>query len=142
MSVILRLGSRGPAVTRLQSLLNLLVKLKRPLVADGIFGRKTYQAVLQFQHEKQLVGDGIVGAKTAATLEQLAALKRVGRSPVMLPLPDPKKPLPPIDDYADIKTSGSVPTANGEVNTYDVTPYGIFFLPKAYPVLTGKLKCC
>ena len=109
-------------------------------MVDGIFGRKTYQAVLRFQHKKRLVGDGIVGPKTAAALEQSAALRGVGGSRPVLPLPDPKKPLPPIDDYADIKTIGSVPTANGEVNTYDVSPYGIFFLPKTYPILTGKLK--
>ena len=36
--------------------------------ADGIFGNKTYQAVVNFQHMNGLTADGIVGPKTFAAL--------------------------------------------------------------------------
>lgn len=49
-------GSRGTAVKILQYLLG--------LEADGIFGAKTYQAVIAYQSDKGLGVDGIVGAKT------------------------------------------------------------------------------
>lgn len=52
----LRYGSRGSDVVTLQKKLNLL--------ADGIFGRLTEEAVKEFQKSNGLAVDGIVGAKT------------------------------------------------------------------------------
>ncbi len=57
---ILRLGSKGDSVKKLQNLLGLTI--------DGNFGSKTEAAVKEFQHQSALVKDGIVGEKTWATL--------------------------------------------------------------------------
>lgn len=70
----LRLGSRGPAVVELQSLLNLWL-LTTPgtsvpfLVIDGDFGPNTRKAVIAFQRAKGLQADGVVGPKTWAALD-------------------------------------------------------------------------
>lgn len=64
----LRMGSRGPAVSALQSKLNAALSPSPNLVADGVFGMKTAQAVKLFQQRKGLAADGIVGPKTAAVL--------------------------------------------------------------------------
>lgn len=53
---VLKIGSRGDKVKHLQKHLN--------LIADGIFGRLTEEAVREFQREKGLVADGIVGDMT------------------------------------------------------------------------------
>lgn len=53
-------GSRGPDVKTLQGRLN--------LVADGIFGPLTEEAVREFQTANGLAVDGIVGPKTWAAL--------------------------------------------------------------------------
>lgn len=52
----LKLGSRGNDVKTLQSKLNLM--------ADGIFGPLTQEAVKEFQRNNGLTPDGIVGTKT------------------------------------------------------------------------------
>lgn len=57
----LRRGSRGPAVTELQRRLTVS---GFPLQADGIFGPKTYQAVVGYQRTRGLIVDGIVGPQT------------------------------------------------------------------------------
>ena len=56
----LKRGSRGEDVKTLQRKLN--------LVADGIFGQLTEEAVREFQKSHSLAVDGIVGAKTWAAL--------------------------------------------------------------------------
>jgi peptidoglycan DL-endopeptidase CwlO len=57
---MLRIGSRGPAVTELQRMLG--------IGADGIFGRQTRHAVRSFQAAHGLEVDGIVGPITRAAL--------------------------------------------------------------------------
>ena len=57
----IRKGSRGNDVKRLQTYLHLM--------ADGIFGSLTEEAVKEFQKSHGLVADGIVGAKTWAIIE-------------------------------------------------------------------------
>jgi len=59
---VLRIGSRGPAVTELQNLLN--AKANGLLVVDGIFGPATRTAVLNVQRFFELTQDGIVGPQT------------------------------------------------------------------------------
>jgi N-acetylmuramoyl-L-alanine amidase len=56
----LKLGSRGTEVKTLQGKLH--------LIADGIFGEITEDAVKDFQRSKGLRADGIVGAQTWAAL--------------------------------------------------------------------------
>jgi peptidoglycan hydrolase-like protein with peptidoglycan-binding domain len=57
---LLRLGSRGAAVARIQTALG--------IGADGIFGPKTRAAVRAFQRSRGLEVDGIVGPRTRAAL--------------------------------------------------------------------------
>ncbi len=59
---MLRTGSRGDAVRKLQELLN--AKGYTCGNVDGIFGSKTYAAVLEFQKANSLGVDGIVGPLT------------------------------------------------------------------------------
>ena len=59
---MLRTGSRGDAVRKLQELLN--AKGYTCGSVDGIFGSKTYAAVLAFQKANGLAADGIVGPLT------------------------------------------------------------------------------
>ena len=56
----LKLGNKGSEVKTLQSKLN--------LIADGIFGPLTEEAVKDFQEKSGLTVDGIVGPKTWAKL--------------------------------------------------------------------------
>ena len=65
---VLKKGSRGEAVKGLQTFLNL--KGYPCGVADGIFGQKTYDAVVEWQKDHPACGkpDGIVGSRTWATL--------------------------------------------------------------------------
>lgn len=56
----LKRGSRGSEVKTLQGKLNLM--------ADGIFGPLTEEAVKEFQKRKGLTADGVVGAQTWAAL--------------------------------------------------------------------------
>ena len=63
----LKKGDRGEDVKQLQESLHLL--------ADGIFGKMTEEAVKEHQRRYGLVADGIVGPKTWATLEQPSVLK-------------------------------------------------------------------
>lgn len=60
-----KLGSKGDYVKYLQEILNYYgYKLK----VDGDFGKKTEQAVKQFQKSRKLTVDGIVGPKTWSAL--------------------------------------------------------------------------
>ena len=72
---LLRKGSRGPAVARVQRALG--------IPADGIFGPQTRAAVRKFQRSHRLLVDGIVGPQTRAALaraggEQGSSLLKVG----------------------------------------------------------------
>ena len=66
---MLRNGSRGPSVANLQSLLNTKSAHGPRLVADGVFGRRTQLAVVNFQRNNRLSADGIAGPRTMAALE-------------------------------------------------------------------------
>ena len=64
--MILKLGSKGEDVKKLQS--------KLGITADGSFGLKTEQAVKDYQKSKGLTVDGIVGNKTWNLLFNLSLL--------------------------------------------------------------------
>lgn len=64
---VVRLGSRGAAVRKVQMALGLEV--------DGKFGHQTAIAVRTFQAENGLKVDGVVGANTWAALEELRQVK-------------------------------------------------------------------
>ncbi|MFM9264320.1 peptidoglycan-binding protein [Tychonema sp. BBK16] len=61
---ILKHGSKGEDVRKLQKLLNARGLCPEPIALDGIFGRTTLDAVKKFQRQAKLPVDGIVGGKT------------------------------------------------------------------------------
>lgn len=63
----LQVGSTGPLVEALQKKLASLGF--DPGSADGIYGERTEDAVLEFQDNRGLITDGIVGPETRAALE-------------------------------------------------------------------------
>ncbi|MDK2918568.1 MAG: g-D-glutamyl-meso-diaminopimelate peptidase [Candidatus Petromonas sp.] len=65
----LKLGSRGPDVMEIQALLKKIGYNPGPI--DGILGRQTRQAVINFQRNNELVPDGIIGPQTYRVLEPL-----------------------------------------------------------------------
>lgn len=60
-------GSRGEDVKQLQTALN--NKGYDAGTPDGIFGKKTRQALIQFQKDSGLTADGIAGPKTLSALD-------------------------------------------------------------------------
>ena len=61
----LKEGSSGPDVAAIQ---NRLAELGYGVKADGRFGAKTKQALMQFQRDSKLTPDGVGGGKTWAVL--------------------------------------------------------------------------
>lgn len=88
---LLRRGSRGPAVTELQTQLNTLPPAWRtPSVAmlsvDGAFGKLTTEAVRAFQTRARITSDGVVGEITRGKLrEALASAPNTTPAPVAAP---------------------------------------------------------
>lgn len=65
---VLKVGSTGPDVKVVQSLLNRTAF--NAGTVDGVFGRQTQQAVMGFQRLFGLSADGVVGAATWAIMEK------------------------------------------------------------------------
>ena len=65
---LLKVGSRGPAVVRVQRALG--------ITADGIFGPQTRRAVRAFQKRHGLLVDGVVGPQTRRVLFDRAPAKQ------------------------------------------------------------------
>ncbi len=61
---VLRQGSRGLDVQKLQRLINARLTPTPNLTIDGVFSPSTHQAVLQYQQGISLLADGIVGKDT------------------------------------------------------------------------------
>jgi peptidoglycan hydrolase-like protein with peptidoglycan-binding domain len=57
---VLKQGSRGPEVQRLQRLLNRRLTPSPKLTVDGLFGSSTHQAVIQYQRGVCNAANGIV----------------------------------------------------------------------------------
>jgi len=68
---MLKLGSKGADVARMQTLLNSLLKPSPKLSVDGDFGKKSHDALVRFQASRHLAADGVVGPKTWEALGQL-----------------------------------------------------------------------
>ncbi|BAZ13667.1 putative N-acetylmuramoyl-L-alanine amidase [Calothrix sp. NIES-4071] len=69
-SGVLRLGSRGQAVSNLQSNLSRLRFFNGPI--NGTFGPQTQDAVIRFQQANGLRADGVVGAGTLQAIRNAA----------------------------------------------------------------------
>ncbi len=90
---VLRRGSRGSTVEKLQALLNAVSDAR--LVEDGDFGAGTDAAVRAFQRKRHLVDDGIVGRLTwKALLDELD-----GFAPITVRQP---QPFDIVDDPIDV----------------------------------------
>lgn len=61
---ILKCGSKGHDVKKLQKLLNARGLSPHPIVIDGVFGPTTLTAVKKFQRQAHIPVDGVVGGKT------------------------------------------------------------------------------
>lgn len=85
ITITLRRGSRGSQVITLQRRLNQLGY--NAGAADGIFGTRTYNAVIKFQRENGLAVDGIVGKNT---INKLYATSQSKPEPTPAPKPTPK----------------------------------------------------
>jgi hypothetical protein len=72
---LLRRGSRGKAVSHLQTM---LTAAGNPLEIDGIFGPATEAAVRDFQRRRGLAEDGIAGPATMAALPRSHTLDAPG----------------------------------------------------------------
>jgi uncharacterized protein (TIGR02594 family) len=68
---MLKLGSKGADVSRMQTLLNSALQPSPRLLVDGHFGKKSHDALVQFQSSRGLTADGVVGPKTWQALGQL-----------------------------------------------------------------------
>jgi peptidoglycan hydrolase-like protein with peptidoglycan-binding domain len=73
MPSMLRRGSAGSEVERLQRDLVRLGYTIGSAGVDGIFGDNTETAVLQFQKDRNLIADGVVGPQTGRALEAAIA---------------------------------------------------------------------
>ena len=67
-TAVLRVGSRGAAVKRLQAGLNKSFPAYSRLKVDGIYGPSTANVVRNFQRRSKLTADGIVGRNTRKAL--------------------------------------------------------------------------
>lgn len=79
-SELLKMGSKGESVRRLQQRLSVLGYNLGPSGADGDFGQATYNAVVAFQSSHGLSVDGVVGSETWNALFGTASyeLLRIG----------------------------------------------------------------
>ncbi|GLK86699.1 peptidoglycan recognition protein family protein [Ancylobacter defluvii] len=108
MTVILRRGSSGPAVSALQTRLN--AALLQPIKADGDFGPATERAVRAFQAIVGLVVDGIAGPQTQTALERATTAAKPGKvepdkSAMAQPVPAGAAPPPNAGTLALLATS-------------------------------------
>jgi len=108
--ILLQIGSRNEYVKDLQ---NRLIELgEKPGKPDGIFGKNTKQAVVNFQNKNDLKPDGIVGAKTLEKLFPKKAIILLNPEPIVsltpiIPAKELEKPV-----LTQQETVPSVPTEN------------------------------
>ena len=79
---VLKRGSRGPEVKRLQEALNARLVPSPRLVPDGSFGQLTYQAAVRLQEANWLVVDGEAGQCT-----QNVAFQKETYTPILHTIP-------------------------------------------------------
>ncbi len=101
--VLLRIGSRGDAVRRMQESLG--------IDADGIFGSGTAAAVKAFQEANGLTGDGMAGPVTLAELapfQQTHTVETIAAAelPPEMVVPDPE-PLPELKGTEFVKSKAA-----------------------------------
>ena len=130
---LLQNGSRGHSVAHLQNLLNTKSAYGPRLVADGVFGRRTHLAVVNFQRNNRLSANGIAGARTMAALDS---------SPVVR---DPRLSTPSATTSAPVSSNSKLrPNFRNIVSVYGdpedysyarriVPPFPLIFRDSAVP---------
>lgn len=86
---ILRQGSSGPDVVKLQNDLNRALVPSPGLVPDGIFGNATLAAVRAFQTQRRIAVDGLVGPVTQCVLRGGPRSAPVIHAVRLIPQPTP-----------------------------------------------------
>ena len=76
MNKIFRFGEKNAEIKNIQKRLNDCIPLKEPLIIDGVFGIKTFEAVVKFQQKSGLKDDGIIGLETLGALDLLPPIKK------------------------------------------------------------------
>lgn len=112
---VLRQGSGGQEVQKLQRQLNARLGAGAKLAVDGIFGPLTHQAVLQYQRGVAITADGSVGKETwyhllkgdkvAVTQDSMAATQ-FSRSVSGVPGNSPTPALPTKVNFPAVQPSG------------------------------------
>ena len=83
---MVKLGSKGADVARMQTLLNSLLQPPPRLQVDGDFGKRSHDALVRFQASRGLKADGVVGPRTWEALGQLSQpVARVAAAPTVTP---------------------------------------------------------
>ncbi len=86
-SNVLKQGDSSSAVKAMQQRLIDLGYLTGK--ADGVFGLKTYQALVTFQRNNALTSDGIAGSQTLSLLDSASARSASGATPTPAATPQP-----------------------------------------------------
>lgn len=127
---LLKLGSKGPVVSEVQSLLQ---ALGYDVVPDGVFGENTRRAVADFQKMAGLVVDGRVGSETMQRLKE-AQLTSASTALALLKEPpgNPANASTEIDATSGDSSTDVAPSSRGSdlnagsteplVNTTDLAP--------------------
>ena len=114
---ILKLGSKGSAVTELQKLLiknGITGRNKKPITIDGDFGENTEYAVIQFQKLKNLKVDGLVGDYTLKALRGECTSKLLKESDLVEGAKRLGVPVIVIKAIAEVETLGEGYLPNGK----------------------------
>ena len=114
---ILKLGSKGSAVTALQKLLiknGSTGRIKKPISIDGDFGENTEYAVIQFQKKQNLKVDGLVGDYTLKALRGECTSKLLKESDLVEGAKRLGVPVIVIKAIAEVETLGEGYLPNGK----------------------------
>jgi peptidoglycan hydrolase-like protein with peptidoglycan-binding domain len=109
---LIKQGMKGSVVSEIQKELikHGYKNISKTLSTDGIFGKRTYNAVTEFQKSKGLKPDGIVGPKTWAELSKELPPPTPTPTPTPIPMPptiDPSYPNISPDGIREIKNNMS-----------------------------------
>ncbi len=108
-SGVLKKGDKGAEVKSLQARLNELgYTVGKP---DGVFGAKTFLAVISFQKMNRLTADGIAGKKTLEKLNSASAISAGGTAATATPKPSPT-PIPTAPPISTTMSASKVIYAN------------------------------
>ncbi len=135
----LSMGSKGAMVAWLEQRLTDLTY--RPGPIDGVFDKRTYQAVIAFQKWEGLSRNGVVGADDWARLVSAARPEpSVATSGTWIEVNKARQVLLLVEDGAVVRT---LPVSTGSASVGIVTPSRMFTVYRTAPVWEGpRYKPC